>query len=72
MASTITCKGSSLLDKFGANPPSSPTAVTCPLSFKTFFKAWNVSEPQRNASFKLGAPTGIIINSWKSTDESAC
>lgn len=29
-----------------------------------FFKAWKISAPQRNASRKDFAPTGIIINSW--------
>ena len=36
------------------------------------FSAWYVSAPQRSASAKLAAPTGITMNSWKSTLLSAC
>ena len=34
--------------------------------------AWNVSAPARSASAKLEAPTGMTMNSWKSTFVSAC
>ena len=30
------------------------------------FSAWKISAPQRSASAKVGAPTGITMNSWKS------
>ena len=38
---------------FGANPPSSPTAVASPLSCSAFFNVWKISEPQRTASTTL-------------------
>ena len=50
----------------GANPPSSPTAVDRPAWCSALFSAWKISAPQRSASAKLGAPTGITMNSWKS------
>ena len=34
--------------------------------------AWKISAPIRSASANDGAPTGITMNSWKSTLESAC
>ena len=37
-----------------------------------FFSAWKTSAPMRKASAKLGAPTGTIMNSWKSIGLSAC
>ena len=43
----------------------SSTAVS--RSWQSFFRAWYVSAPQRSASVKLAAPTGMIMNSWKST-----
>ena len=33
----------------GAKPPSSPTEVLYPFFFKTPFKVWNTSTPQRSA-----------------------
>ena len=63
---------SSFVGRSGAKPPSSPTAVTRPRSWSTFFSTWYVSTPQRSASEKLGAPTGMIMNSWKSIELSAC
>ena len=57
---------------FGAKPPSSPTAVLRPLSCSTFLRLWNTSAPIRSASRNVGAPTGMIMNSWKSTVLSAC
>ena len=64
--------GSSFDRSRGANPPSSPTLVSYPLLWRVSFKAWKVSAPARSASAKLGAPTGAIMNSWKSTLLSAC
>ncbi len=34
--------------------------------------AWKISAPIRSASPNDGAPSGITMNSWKSTLESAC
>src|SRR6202158_601662 len=56
----------------GAKPPSSPTAVLYPRFFSTPLSVWKTSTPQRNASENDGAPTGITMNSWKSTLLSAC
>ena len=36
------------------------------------FSTWYVSVPQRSASAKLGAPTGMIMNSCMSIELSAC
>ncbi len=57
--------------RFGAKPPSSPTLVLWPAFFSALFSAWNVSAPQRTASAIDGAPTGMIMNSWKSIGLSA-
>ena len=35
-------------------------------------RTWYVSVPQRNASEKLGAPTGMTMNSCMSMELSAC
>jgi hypothetical protein len=43
-----------------------------PRFLSTFFSAWKTSAPMRSASAKLGAPTGMTMNSWKSTLLSAC
>ena len=72
MASSTTVIASSSLLRSGAKPPSSPTPV---LSFRftsTFFSAWNTSAPMRSASRNDSAPTGTIMNSWKSTVLVAC
>jgi hypothetical protein len=58
--------------RFGAKPPSSPTLVLCPAFFRAPRSVWNTSEPMRTASARLGAPTGMIMNSWKSIGLSAC
>ena len=63
---------SSFDGRFGAKPPSSPSAVASPRSFSSALSAWYVSTPQRNASAKLAAPTGASMNSCTSTLESAC
>ncbi len=72
MADTMTSQASSLLFRLGANPPSSPTAVAYPFAARIFFRAWNVSAPHRSASAKPGAPTGMAMNSCRSTLLSAC
>ncbi|MNU07053.1 hypothetical protein D3C72_2524800 [compost metagenome] len=54
---------SSFERKFGAKPPSSPTAVFKPFLFKTDFREWKISAPARNASANEVKPTGSIINS---------
>ena len=72
MACMMTVMASSLLRRFGAKPPSSPTAVFRPCDFRTDFKLWNTSVPARNASPKLSNATGSIMNSWISTVLSAC
>ena len=66
MASTSTLIASSLVGRSGAKPPSSPTAVDSPRSWSSCLRAWYVSVPQRSASAKLGAPTGITMNSCRS------
>src|SRR5260221_10569874 len=71
-ALAIVSKASSTLLRFGAKPPSSPTAVDRPLSFKTLLRAWKTSVPYRNASANVGAPLGMIMNSWKSIGASEC
>ena len=63
---------SSFDGRFGAKPPSSPSAVESPRSCRSAFSAWYVSAPQRSASAKLAAPTGASMNSWMSTLLSAC
>ena len=57
---------------FGANPPSSPTLVLYPFFFNTDFNVWKISTPHLKPSLKEEAPTGIIMNSWKSILLSAC
>ena len=56
----------------GAKPPSSPTAVERPFSLSTFLREWKTSAPMRRPSRKLSAPTGMIMNSWKSMGASEC
>src|SRR3954453_2391885 len=65
------CSASSLEPRSGAKPPSSPPPVPSPRSPSVFFSAWKTSAPVRSASWKLGAPTGTTMNSWKSTSLSA-
>ena len=64
--------GSALVLRLGAKPPSSPTPPPRPASCSTPLRVWYTSAHQRRPSAKLGAPTGMIINSWKSTLLSAC
>ena len=68
----IKSSASVVLAMFGAKPPSSPTEVASPLSCRPFFSVWKISDPQRTASNKVSAPTGTIMNSWKSIGLSAC
>ena len=56
MAATIAWMASSLEPRFGAKPPSSPTAVDRPRPLSTPARAWNTSAPMRSASLEaLGA-----------------
>ena len=71
IACMMTVIASSFERKFGAKPPSSPTAVFKPCFFSTDFRLWNTSVPARKASPKLVKLTGSIINSWISTVLSA-
>jgi hypothetical protein len=72
MALTTKSSAASADGKLGAKPPSSPTLVLRPADLSCDFKVWKISEPARNASAKVGLPTGMIINSWKSIGLSAC
>ena len=72
MAAMMEFKASSVPSRLGAKPPSSPTAVLRPRSFRTFFSAWNTSAPIRKPSRKEVAPTGRIMNSWKAMGASLC
>jgi hypothetical protein len=57
--------------RLGAKPPSSPTLVLSPAFLSWPLSVWNTSDPQRTASLRLGAPSGMIMNSWKSIGLSA-
>ncbi len=72
MALTTKSSAASADGRFGAKPPSSPTLVLWPAFFSSPRSVWKISEPQRSASAKLAAPTGRIMNSWKSIGLSAC
>src|SRR6218665_1435811 len=72
MACRIRRMAASWFSTLGAKPPSSPTAVLMPRSWMIFLSAWNTSAPQRSASRKFGAPTGMIMNSCKSRLLLAC
>jgi hypothetical protein len=72
MAFITKLRASSADLRFGAKPPSSPTLVLWPWSCSAFFSVWNTSTPIRRPSEKLSAPTGMIMNSWKSIGLSAC
>ena len=52
-----------MLLRLGAKPPSSPTLVLWPASLSAFFRLWKISVPMRRLSEKVGAPTGMIMNS---------
>ena len=72
MPSISACSAASLDSRSGAKPPSSPTAVPRPRLPSVFLSAWKTSAPVRRPSANDGAPTGTIMNSWKSTELSAC
>ena len=56
--------------QIGAKPPSSPTLVLWPLSWR-IFQAVKDFRAQRSASVKGGRASGITMNSWKSMGASA-
>ncbi len=62
----------SSLSRFGAKPPSSPTAVLWPAFLSTDLRLWKTSATMRMPSEKLLAPMGMTMNSWKSILLSAC
>ena len=68
-ASKIVSMASSSDFNAGANPPSSPTDVASPLSFKIAANAWNTSAHHLKHSLKDGAPTGMIMNSCTSSPD---
>ena len=72
IALTKNSKASSCDFKFGANPPSSPTWVPWPADFNNFANVWNTLFAICKDSLNVLAPTGIIINSWKSNVFEAC
>ena len=72
IASSTTSTASRFDFRFGAKPPSSPTPVDCPRPFRMPRSAWKISAPIRSASLNDGALSGMTMNSWKSTLESAC
>ena len=72
IASTMMSSAASAEGRLGAKPPSSPTEVESPAFFSAAFSVWKTSAPQRIASRTVGAPTGRIMNSWKSIGLSAC
>src|SRR5947209_3276578 len=49
---------------FGAKPPSSPTAVARPFSFRTFLSEWKISQPipanQRRRNLGLHVADGLL------------
>src|SRR6185437_12254844 len=56
----------------GANPPSSPSPVDSLRPDSSRRSAAYTSAPARTASAIDGAPTGAIMNSWKSSELGAC
>ena len=56
----------------GANPPSSPSPVDSLRSASSRRRAAYTSAPARTASAMDGAPSGAIMNSWKSSSLGAC
>ena len=71
-ASRIVSIASSSDFSAGAKPPSSPTDVASPRSFRMDASAWKTSAHHLKHSLKEGAPTGMIINSCTSSpDDSA-
>src|SRR5665647_900687 len=72
MAATITSSTSSGSASSGAKPPSSPSPVACPAAVRRLRSAAYTSAPARTASVTFGAPSGEIMNSWKSRAFGAC
>ncbi|RAO54134.1 hypothetical protein ONO86_01265 [Micromonospora noduli] len=72
MARSTNRSASSASVTFGAKPPSSPTLVLCPAAARDALRVWKTSAPIRTASANVCAPTGAIMNSWKSSGLSAC
>ena len=68
-ASRIVSIASSSDFSAGAKPPSSPTDVASPRSFRMAASAWNTSAHHLKHSLKEGAPTGIIMNSCTSNPD---
>ena len=60
-------KGSAFVFRSGAKPPSSPTPVERPALRSTSFRVWYTWLDHLSAVLKSGAPTAMIMNSWKST-----
>ena len=71
-ASSTRSSASRLDFRLGAKPPSSPTPVAYPFFLRMPRSVWKISAPIRRASLKEVAPSGITMNSWKSTLLSAC
>ena len=65
-ASRIVSIASSSDFSAGAKPPSSPTDVASPRSFRIEASAWKTSAHHLKHSLKEGAPTGMIMNSCTS------
>ena len=73
IASTSSRTASSFEARFGAKPPSSPTAVDSPRSCSTLLEhVVGLGAPAQRLADSDGAPTGMTMNSWKSTLLSAC
>ena len=72
IASRMSWIASSLEERFGAKPPSSPTDVLRPRFLQTALSAWNTSTPMRSPSGNVVAPKGMTMNSCRSTLLSAC
>ena len=73
VTASITTSSASRFDfRLGAKPPSSPTPVEYPFFFRMPRSVWKISAPARTASANDGKPSGITMNSWKSTLLSAC
>src|SRR5918996_4008301 len=71
IAPTRSSHAAAVSGRSGANPPSSPTPVESPRSWRRDLSAWKISEPHRNASEYDAAPTGASMNSWTSRELSA-
>ena len=72
MARRMTSTAASFEASDGAKPPSSPWPVAKPSSWRIERSASKISAPARSASLKVGTPTGMTMNSWKSVESWAC